>query len=110
MTAGDEAFRMANLYYRSVREAARGNLPEAADVFEMLRLFWNRSRGTSASDEPTIPQVERDASALLHGKKDGNVSITHESPKLTGGVHEVIDNVRIGERRKELVLQRNSEF
>ena len=54
MLAGDEAFRTANLYDRSVREAARGNLPEAADVFEMLRLFWNRSRGTS--DEPTIPQ------------------------------------------------------
>jgi len=94
LMAGDEAFRMANLYYRSVREAARGNLSEAADVFEMLRLFWNKPRGTSASDEPTIPQVERDASALLHGTKDGNVSITHESPKLTGGVHEVIDNVR----------------
>ena len=45
--------------------------------------------------------IERDASALLHGRKDGNVSITHESPKpvlrpnhAAGGVHEVIDNVR----------------
>jgi len=54
LLAGDEAFRTANLYDRSVREAARGNLSEAADVFQMLRLFWNRSRGTS--DEPTIPQ------------------------------------------------------
>jgi len=45
--------------------------------------------------------IERDASALLHGTKDGNVSITHESPTppvprpnhAAGGVHEVIDNV-----------------
>ena len=100
LTAGDEAFRMANLYYRSVREAARGNLPEADDVFQMLRLFWHRPR--RISDEPTIPtelfgrstDIERDVNALLHGRKNGTVSITHESPTTSGGVHEVIDNVR----------------
>jgi len=30
---------------------------------------------------------------VLHGRKDGTVSAKHESPKLTGGVHEVIDDL-----------------
>ena len=100
LIAGDDAFQTAGKYYTLARDGARRRHPEAAQVFEMLRLFWKRPRRTSSSEEPTIPEVERDASALLHGRKDGEIMIKHESPtpvlrpnNAAGGVHEVIDNV-----------------
>ena len=52
LLAGDDAFRMANTYYASVRAAARSNLPEAVQVFQLLQQFWHR-RKTSSSEEPT---------------------------------------------------------
>ena len=74
LTAGDAAFRLANFYYRNVRDAARNKVPEAPNVFEMLRLFWQRRRRMSSSEVPT-PAVLRPNHAA-------------------GGSHEVIDNLR----------------
>ena len=39
LTAGNDAFQLANTYYRSVRNAAREQNPEAEAVFRMLQLF-----------------------------------------------------------------------
>jgi len=91
LTAGHEAFQLANMYYRSVRNAAREQIPESVQVFEMLRLFWQRRR--SMSDEPTEQEVLRDAKGLMRGTKDGKLFIKNESPRTTGGVHAVIDDV-----------------
>jgi hypothetical protein len=33
----------------------------------------------------------RDAKAIARGKKDGRIEIENIKPKLTGGVHKVID-------------------
>ena len=41
---------------------------------------------------PTVAQLERDFRALLHGHKDGEINISHQSPTASGRVHEVIDN------------------
>jgi len=92
LLSGNDAFRVARAYYAFARESARQKNPEAVQVYDMLRLFWNKRRRTNG--EPTIPEVERDASDLLHGRKDGEIFIKHESPTLTGGVHEVVDEVR----------------
>ena len=102
LIAGDDAFRKANTYYSTVRTAARNNLPEAQQVYQLLQLFWERRRGTSSSDEPTLhaelfgrsTDIERDFKRLIHGKADGDIFAKHESPTTSGGVHEVIDNVR----------------
>ena len=91
LIAGNDAFRVAGAYYTLAREGSRKKNPDAVQVYDMLRLFWKRPRKTSG--EPTIPQVLRDTRDLLHGTKDGNVSVQHESPTTSGGVHEVIDNV-----------------
>jgi len=91
LIAGDDAFRMANTYYTTVRGAARNQTPGAQQVMEMIELFWKRPR--RATEEPTQRQVERDFCGVLHGKKDGTVSATHESPKPAASVHEVIDKV-----------------
>ena len=89
LLAGDDAFRMANTYYATVRTAARRHLPEAAQVFQMIELFWRRPRRTTA--EPTIPEVERDVRALLRGTKDGRVLIENENDRVVKGERVVID-------------------
>ena len=55
LLAGDDAFRMARTYYGSVRTAARNNLPEARQVFQLLNQFWQRPR--RANEEPTEPEL-----------------------------------------------------
>jgi len=91
LLAGHDAFRVAGAYYTLAREGAKRKNPEAVQVYELLRLFWKRPRRTSG--EPTITDVLRDTCALLHGTKDGTVSVQHKSPTTSGGVHEVMDNV-----------------
>ncbi|MCL2119668.1 MAG: fibronectin type III domain-containing protein, partial [Planctomycetaceae bacterium] len=85
-----EAFRMANTYYASVRAASRSNLMGARQVFELLQSFWRRPRRTT--EEPTIPEVERDMRALLRGTKDGEIIVRNESDRVVKGERVVIDN------------------
>ena len=87
---GDDAFRMANMYYSTVRSASRSNLPKAGQVFQMLQLFWRRRR--RAMDEPTEHEIERDARALLRGTKVGNISIRNESDQVVRGEKVFVDN------------------
>jgi len=95
LLTGDEAFRIALMYYNSVRDASRRRVPGAMALFNMLQPFF-KSASRRRSDEPTEQEVERDVKALLHGKKDGEIIIKNESPHTTGGVHEVIDQVHKG--------------
>ena len=90
LIAGDNAFRVASSYYAFTREGARRKNPEAAQVFQMLQLFWKRPR--RANGEPTMLEVERDARALMRGKKDGEVSVRNESDRVIKGKKVVIDN------------------
>ena len=92
LIAGDDAFRMANTYYAAVRSAARSNLPGAPALYQLLRLFWRKRRGTS--EEPTIREVERDTRALLRGNKDGTVTVRNESDTVIKGEKVVIDNTQ----------------
>ena len=91
LTTGDDAFRMALIYYNAVRDAARLRVPGAQAIFETLRLFFQRSRRTA--DEPTEIEVERDVKALLHGKKDGKIVIENETPHVKRGKHLVLDDM-----------------
>ncbi|MCL2120413.1 MAG: fibronectin type III domain-containing protein, partial [Planctomycetaceae bacterium] len=93
LTLGDVAFRLANVYYGAVREAARQQLdPDAEAVFQLLRLFWRRAR--RPSEQPTIPEVERDLRALLRGTKDGEIIVRNESDRVVKGERVVIDNTQ----------------
>jgi hypothetical protein len=86
----DEAFRLALMYYNSVRDASRRRVPGAEAVFETLRLFFQRS--SRATDEPTEMELKHDVNALLQGKKDGKIIIENETPQKTRGKHVVIDD------------------
>ena len=82
----------------NLRELNRGRVPGADVLFQQLQQFFTLHRRRNSSNgnghgEPTEKEVLRDTRALLHGTKDGTVSLKHESPTTSGGVHEVIDNV-----------------
>ena len=92
LLAGDDAFRMANVYYSSVRVAAQGNLPEAIQVFEMIESFWQRP--PRQGDEPTQKEMERDVRGLLRGTKEGTIVIRNESDNVVKGKRTFINKTR----------------
>ena len=90
LVAGDEAFRLALMYYNSVRDAARRRVPGAEELFRILELFFRRGR--QADSEPTETETLRDAKALLHGKKDGKIIIEGHAKHTTAAEHTVVDD------------------
>ena len=93
LAAGSEAFQIANKYYRSVRDAARENNPQARSIFRMLRLFWKQRRN-GMTGEPTIPEVVRDIKGLMRGTKAGTVAVTNEGNRVTKGERAVVDETQ----------------
>jgi hypothetical protein len=100
LITGNAAFQESLLYYNSVREQARGRVPGAQAVFDLLRLFFVRPR--RASGEPTEAQTIKDVKALLHGKKDGEIIIKNKTPKSAGAERLVVDETgKVGGHFKE---------
>ena len=98
----NNAFRLALMYYNTVRDASRRRVPGAEALFRMLQPFFRRPRRTG--EEPTEMELERDVKALLHGKKDGRIVIENETPRVQRGKHLVVDDTH-----KERVSFRESE-
>ena len=92
LTVGDAAFRLANVYYRGVREAAWQKIPEAEAVFQMLQLFWQRPRRTSA--EPTKKEELRRFKAMQRGTRVGRMCIENEADPFTKGKKAFLDETR----------------
>jgi len=86
---GDQAFRMALMYYGAVRDASLRRVQGASALFRILQQFFRHGR--PQSEEPTEHEVERDVKALLHGHKDGKIVIENERPHMVGGKHVVVD-------------------
>jgi len=85
----NEAYGMSLIFYNMVKEMSRRGNPKAMEIFRALQPFFKRPRRLSA--EPTEKEIERDLHALIHSKKDGKIVIENITPKLTGGVHKVVD-------------------
>jgi len=94
LLAGDDAFRIAGSYYATSRDGARRKNPDAVQVFEMLRLFWRHRRRMSSSEEPTMHEVLRATDALLHGRKDGQITVRNESDSIIKGERVIIDHTK----------------
>ena len=94
LVAGDEAFRIALMYYNSVRDLARRQVAGADALFKILQLFFRRRRNTE--EEPTESELERDMRALLHGHKDGKIVIENERPVRSRGKRIVSDDTHSG--------------
>jgi hypothetical protein len=91
MQQADVCYREALRVYGSLREQSRGRVPGAEPLFEALMTFFRRRRRPGS--EPTEHELELDFKRLIHGKADGEIIIKNESPKITEGVHKVVDNV-----------------
>jgi len=117
LIAGDRAFRLSGAYYAAARDGARRKNPEAQQVFQMLKPFWNQRRRVTAVS--TQKQVRRDFNALENGTAEGSLYLENESDSVTGrfcsdsaGVTEghktVVDNVRPKQHRAGVPGQRHT--
>jgi ribonuclease D len=89
LSTSAEAFRLSLMYYNAVREAARQRVPGAQELFNTLQQFFRSPM--RKHDQPTEIEVERDAKALLKGRKEGKVVIENIAPKTIEGKRTVID-------------------
>ena len=78
-------------YYAAVKEAAKRRVDASEEIFEDLSPFFKSHGRKNENGEPTKKQALRDAKALEQGRRDGRIIIENINPKLTGGVHKVID-------------------
>jgi hypothetical protein len=90
----DDAYSMALLFYNNVKEMAKRGDPMAKALADTLKTYFKRK--PSDSKEPTHKELLRDIKALERGTKDGRIVIENISPKVTGGVRKVVDDVHKG--------------
>jgi hypothetical protein len=88
---GDDAFRIALIYYNTVRDLARHGDSGAREVFNILRPFFARSRSTNADLPPTKKQALKDAKAILDGRKDGKILIEGTGRRTSKGERVIVD-------------------
>jgi len=89
LTYSHEGYGMSLIFYNIVRDIGRRGDPKALALFRILQPFFKRPKRSSGP--LTEKETEREMHALLHNKKDGKLIIENVKPKLTGGVHKVID-------------------
>jgi len=104
----NEAYGMSLIFYNMVKEMSKRGNPKAMELFRTLQPFFKKQK--KASGEPTEKELERDLHALIHSKKDGKIVIENIKPKLTGGVHKVVDekftdNIAVKESAEEDVKE-----
>jgi hypothetical protein len=90
LITSDDALRIVNTYYATVRAAARNNVPEAMQVFQILESFHKRPRKNSG--DPTQKQLVSHAKGVAKGKRDGEIYMKTESDTVTKGQRIAMDN------------------
>ena len=105
---GDKIFRDALFIYNNLRELTRARVPGAEPLFEALLKFFRR-RPRPGETEPTIKELERDFNKLVHGHADGKIVIENETPKKSGGVRKVVDEVYRGKAAVKLTAEAEEE-
>ena len=80
-------------FYSAVKEAAKRRVDPAETIYNALEVFFRKSKRLGDDGKPilTKKKLERDERAVASGKKDGRIVIENVRPKMTGGVHKVID-------------------
>ena len=92
LVTSNDAFQMANMYYGSVRVAARSNILGVMQIFQLLQMFWQRPR--RPSEEPTIPATLRDVRGILRGTREGSVLVENECDSVAKGKRTIVDKTR----------------
>ena len=89
LVGNDALYRDALRVYANLQEQAGSRISGADELFRQLSEFFKACGRRPNREEPTQKEVERDFKKLMHGTADGEMVIRHESPHMTGGVHEV---------------------
>jgi hypothetical protein len=87
--AADVVYTDALEFYASVREAAKRRVDAAESIYAELEVFFKRRK--PLGEQPTPKQTKRDINALMRGSRDGKIVVENIKPKLTGGVHKVVE-------------------
>jgi len=85
----NEGFIMSSMFYNTIKEMSRRGDSTANSLFRTLQPFFKRPKRSTGP--LTEKETEREMHALLHSKKDGKLIIENINPKLTGGVHKVVE-------------------
>jgi DNA-binding transcriptional regulator GbsR (MarR family) len=72
-----------------VREAAKRRVDAAESLYKELKASFNHKKGENAPE--TEKQLMKDLKGYIRDTKDSKAVIENIKPKLTGGVHKVID-------------------
>ena len=75
---------MSLISYNILKELSKHGDPAAEELFRALQPFFKKTKRNPK-------KLEKDARAVMRGKKDGRIIVENISPKLTGGTHKVID-------------------
>jgi hypothetical protein len=91
--AADMAYTNALEYYSQVQDAAERRIDSAETIYAELNKFFRHGpmSGENGEGEPTESKLKADVAALIHGRRDGEITIKNLRPSMTGGSHEVID-------------------
>jgi hypothetical protein len=95
----DMCYRTALRIYAGLKEQEKGRVDGAAPLYEVLKPFFRRRKRQTGT--PTQKQSIRNSKKLIQGKADGEMIIKNESHHVTGGLHEVVDNVQKEKRREK---------
>ena len=98
LTTCDIAYRDALRIYGNLREQSRAHVAGAKALFDELLQYFTLRRRRPDEAEPTEHELELDFKRLIHGKADGEMVIKNESPHVSSGVHEVVDDVHKAQR------------
>ena len=89
---GDNAYRMARMYYGSVREAASRRIQGAAELFHILQGFFRRKR--QAAKEPTEKETISHLKGLMHNQREGEIIVKNDGDRIVSGKQTVMDDTR----------------
>jgi hypothetical protein len=105
IVTGDVLFNLALLWYRNIQVLSERRVPGAEAIYRELRTHFRRHSSLRSDQQPTEKQILRDAKALLHGKKDGEIVIEGHAKHTTPTEKRVIDDVHrpLGKNFKETV-------
>ena len=99
IVTGDVLYGMALLWYRNIQVLAQRRVPGAEAIYRELRTHFRNRRPLVADHPITQKQILRDAKALLHGKKDGEIVIEGHAKHTVAAEKSVTDDVHKPQRQ-----------
>jgi hypothetical protein len=92
LLTSNEANRMANLWYGSLRNFARNHDQAAIAILNILREFHTTTRADFPNKPKSKRQLKREINSLLRGTRDGTITISRSPDEKTRGELTITDD------------------